>query len=77
MGRLFDPAEPHFTAWIFTKDGADPDSRDDLGRSVPHRVSQVGRLIVAQSSLKIAWHLVDSGADMSATDEGRIIVTFK
>ena len=78
MKGLFDPAGPRFTAWVFTKDGADPDSRDGLRRSALHRVSQAGRLIVAQSSLEIAWHLVDSGAYLSVTDdEGRTIVAFK
>ena len=59
-------------ASLLLKNGADPDSRDDLGRAALHRVSQGGELVMAQSSLKIVQLLVDSGANVNITDkEGR------
>ena len=43
-----------------------------MGKVLLHRVSQVGQLIMAQSSLEIARLLVKSGANVNATDdEGR------
>jgi hypothetical protein len=58
----------HFeVASLLLRNGADPDSRDDLGRVPLHRVSQGG--LMAKSSLEIARLLVNSGADVDVTDD--------
>ena len=54
-------------ASLLLKSGANPNSRDDLGRAPLHRVSQ-GRHVMLQSSLEIAHFLVNSSADMNLTD---------
>jgi ankyrin repeat protein len=54
-------------ASLLLTNGANPDSRDDLGRVPLHRVSQGG--LRSKSSLEIARLLVDSGADVNVTDE--------
>jgi ankyrin repeat protein len=56
-------------ASLLLKNGADPDSRDHLGRAPLHRVSQGGQLVMAESSLEIARLLVNSGANVSAADD--------
>jgi ankyrin repeat protein len=59
-------------ASLLLRNGADPDSRDHVGRVPLHRVSQGGQLVIAKSSLEIARLLVNSGADVNVTDdEGR------
>src|SRR6266849_6981493 len=55
-------------ASILHNGGADPNSRDDMGRVPLHRVSQGGQL-VAQSSLEIARLLLNSGAEVNVTDK--------
>jgi ankyrin repeat protein len=55
-------------ASLLLRNGADPDSRDHLGRVPLHRVSQ-GGLVMAKSSLEIARLLVNSGADVNVTDD--------
>ena len=55
-------------ASLLLKNGADPNSRDDVGRAPLHRVSQGGQLVMAQSSLEIARLLVNSGANVNVTD---------
>ena len=57
-------------ASLLLRNGADPNSRDHLGRVPLHRVSQGGQLVMAKSSLEIARLLVSSGADVNATDNG-------
>ena len=54
---------------LLLRNGADPDSRDDLGRVPLHRVSQGGQLVTTKSSLEVAEFLVNSGADVNATDD--------
>jgi ankyrin repeat protein len=54
-------------ASLLLRNGADPDSRDHLGRVPLHRVSQGG--LMAKSSLEIARLLVNSGADVNVTDD--------
>jgi ankyrin repeat protein len=56
-------------ASLLLRNGADPDSRDHLGRVPLHRVSQGGLLVMAKSSLEIARLLVNSGADVNVTDD--------
>ena len=56
-------------ASVLVRNGADPDSRDDLGRVPLHRVSHGGQLVMAKSSLEIARLLVNSGADVNVTDD--------
>src|SRR6266849_443595 len=56
-------------ASLLLRNGADPNSRDHLGRVPLHRVSQCGQLVMAKSSLEIARLLVDSDADVNATDD--------
>ena len=59
----------HFeVASLLLENGANPNSRDDLGRAPLHRVSQGGPLVMAQSSLEVARLLVNSGADVNVTD---------
>ena len=58
-------------ALLLLKNGADPDSPDDLGRAPLHRVSQGGcrsrgQLVIVDPS--IAQLLVDFGANVNATD---------
>jgi serine/threonine-protein phosphatase 6 regulatory ankyrin repeat subunit B len=55
-------------ASLLLRNGADPDSRDDLGRAPLHKVSQGGQLVMAKSSLEIARLLFDSRADVNVTD---------
>jgi hypothetical protein len=55
-------------ASLLLRNGADPDSRDHLGRVPLHRVSQGGQIVMAKSSLEISQLLVNSGADVNATD---------
>src|SRR6267154_2992162 len=54
-------------ASFLLRNGADPNSRDDLGRVPLHRVSQGGRM--AKSSLEIARLLVNSGVDVNVSDD--------
>jgi Ankyrin repeats (3 copies) len=54
---------------LLLKSGADPNSRDDLGKVPLHKVSQGGHLVMSQSSLEIARLLVNSGADVNVTDD--------
>ncbi len=56
-------------ASLLLKKGADPDSRDHLGRAALHRVSQGGQLVMVESSLKIARLLVNCAADVNTTDD--------
>jgi ankyrin repeat protein len=56
-------------ASLLLKNGADPNSRDDLGAVPLHRVSQGGQLFMAQSSLEITQLLIDYGADVNAIDD--------
>ena len=56
-------------ASLLLRSGADPDSRDHLGRVPLHRASQGGQLVMAKSSLEIAQLLVNSGADVNVTDD--------
>jgi hypothetical protein len=56
-------------ASLLLRNGADPDSRDHLGRVPLHRVSQGGQLVMAKSSLEIARLLVNSAADVNVTDD--------
>jgi ankyrin repeat protein len=55
-------------ASLLLKNGADPNSRDCVGRTPLHRVSQGGQLVMARSSLEIARLLVNSGANVNVTD---------
>jgi ankyrin repeat protein len=52
---------------LLLRNGADPDSRDHLGRVPLHRISQGG--LMAKSSLEIARLLVNSGANLNVTDD--------
>jgi ankyrin repeat protein len=54
-------------ASLLLKNGADPDSRDDLGRVPLHRISQGGHMM--ESSLEIGRLLVNSGANVNITDD--------
>ena len=54
-------------ASLLLKSGANPNSRDNLGRAPLHRVSQGGHVML-QSSLEIARFLVNSSADVNLTD---------
>src|SRR6266849_3651917 len=56
-------------ASLLLGNGADPDSRDHLGRVPLHRVLQGGQLIMMKSSLEIARLLVNAGADVNVTDD--------
>ena len=56
-------------ASLLLRNGADPDSRDNLGRVPLHRVSQGGQVVMVKSSLKVARLLVNSGADVNVTDD--------
>ena len=51
------------------RNGADPNSRDHLGRVPLHRVSQGGQVVMAKSSLEITQLLINSGADVNVTDD--------
>ena len=56
-------------ASLLLENGADPNSRDDLGKAPLHRVSQGGQLVMVESSLEIARLLVNSGANVDITDD--------
>jgi ankyrin repeat protein len=56
-------------ASLLLETGADPNSRDNHGRSPLHRVSQGRQLVMVESSLEIARLLVNSGANVNATDD--------
>ncbi len=55
-------------ASLLLESGADPNSRDHLGRVPLHRVSQGGQLVTLESSLEIARLLVNCGAKANVTD---------
>jgi ankyrin repeat protein len=54
---------------LLLKNGADPDSRDHLGRVPLHRVSQGGQSVMAKSSLEITKLLLNSGTDVNVADD--------
>ncbi len=56
-------------ASLLLESGADPNSRDHLGRVPLHRVSQGGQLVTLESSLEIARLLVNCGAKANVTDD--------
>src|SRR6266436_1101128 len=56
-------------ASLLLKCGADPNSRDHLGRVPLHRVSQGGQLVMVESSLEITRLLVNYGAKANVTDD--------
>ena len=58
-------------ASLLLENGADPNSRDHLGRSLLHKVSQSGQLVMVESSLEIARLLVISGANVKCGCHGR------
>jgi hypothetical protein len=49
-------------ASLLLENGADPNSRNHLGRALLYMASQGGEFVMEQSSLEIAWLLVNSGA---------------
>ena len=55
-------------ASLLLNNGADPNSRDDLGRAPLHRVSQGGQLVMVESSLEIARLLINSGGNVNVAD---------
>ncbi len=56
-------------ASLLLESGADPNSRDYVGRVPLHRVSQGGQLIKVELSLEIARLLVNCGAKANVTDD--------
>ena len=56
-------------ASVLVRNGADHDSRDDLGRVPLRKVSHGGQLVMAKSSLRSTRLLVNSGADVDVTDD--------
>jgi ankyrin repeat protein len=56
-------------ASLLLGNGADPNSRDHLGRVPLHRVSQGGQLVMTKPSLEIAQLLLNSGADVNVIDD--------
>ena len=56
-------------ASLLLRNGADPNSRDHLGRVPLHKVSQGGQLVMAKSRLEIAQLLINSGADVNVADD--------
>src|SRR6266403_1156399 len=59
-------------ASLLLERGADPNSRDDLGRVPLHGVSQGGQLVTEQTSLRVARFLVNSGADVDVADDNSL-----
>jgi ankyrin repeat protein len=53
---------------VLLRSGADPNSRDDLGRVPLHRVSHGGDLDMEQSSLEIARLLIKFGANVNVAE---------
>src|SRR6266436_106676 len=56
-------------ASLLLESGADPNSRDHVGRVPLHRVSHGSQLVMMESSLGIARLLVDCGAKANVTDD--------
>ena len=56
-------------ASLLVKSGADPNSRDDLGRVPPYRVSQGGQLVITEASFEIARLFVNYGSNVNVADD--------
>ena len=54
---------------LLLRSGADPNSRDNLGRVPLHKVTDGGHFVMEQTSLEITRLLFDSGANVNVTDD--------
>ena len=54
---------------LLLRSGADPNSRDNLGRVPLHRVTDGGHFVMEQTSLEITRLLFNSGANVNVTDD--------